>query len=114
MVKEWASRLLSPPFVIPDEEDSAALPVLLQLRTDQDPDVREYAARTLGRFRPPAQAALAGLTRALRDDDADVRRSAAASLVEWKGEDWEVRRAASPAIRQTVTPLPSAPVPSAN
>jgi hypothetical protein len=80
VVRAWAGRFFTRSIVWPPTHDPAAVPVLVQLLSDDDPEVRDYAALTLGDCGPAATAALPGLTEALRDDDPEVRHSAAVSL----------------------------------
>jgi HEAT repeat protein len=80
VVRAWVSRFFAGSSVLPPDHDPAAVPVLVQLLSDDDPEVRDYAALALGDCGPAATAALPRLTEALRDDDPEVRRSAAVSL----------------------------------
>jgi len=80
VVRAWVSRFFAGSFVLPPDHDPAAVPVLVQLLSDDDPEVRDYAALALGDCGPDATAALPRLTEALRDDAPEVRRSAAVSV----------------------------------
>jgi hypothetical protein len=74
-------RLTQDDFDPPDwESDPAAIPVLLELLSDPDAEVRKYAARTFVHMGPMGEAALPKLTDLLRDDVPEVRSLAAGAL----------------------------------
>ncbi len=55
------------------EGDVRALPVLLFLLKDSDPDVRSYAVGFLGMINPPEERTIAAIIEALDDEDFHVR-----------------------------------------
>ena len=56
------------------------MPALIPLLADADPDVRWTAARALGAVGPKAAKAVPALTKALRDENADVREGARVAI----------------------------------
>jgi HEAT repeat protein len=58
----------------------AAVPCLIQLLQDQDPEVRGHAVVALNWIGPGARDAVPALVRALQDEDPEVRRAAALAL----------------------------------
>jgi len=61
-----------------------ATPVLISALADQDPSIRFWAARVLGRLGPQAKAAVPALKKALNDPDRQVADEAAFALSEVK------------------------------
>jgi HEAT repeat protein len=57
------------------------------LREDKDPNMRYYAAQSLGQFGPEAQSAVPDLIAALKDEDKMVRMGAAYALGEIRSPD---------------------------
>ncbi|HJZ58107.1 MAG TPA: HEAT repeat domain-containing protein [Gemmataceae bacterium] len=83
------------------------------LKEDKDPNMRYWAAETLGRFGPEAQSAVPDLVTALKDEHKMVRMGAAYALGEigsadavrplqeaTKDQEKEVRDAAATALKQ--------------
>lgn len=67
--------------VPPDESDFSSLPIYIELLSDEDADVREYAAVVIGKMGPSAKAAVPGLSALLKDKSIEVRIEAERSLM---------------------------------
>lgn len=61
-------------------EASGALPVLIEMLKDVDPNAREAAARTLGQFGPAAKEAVPGLINLVTDANYEVKSAAIRAL----------------------------------
>ena len=71
-----------------------AVPAILPLLNDPNPQTRIAAAKVIGRIGPPAAEAVPALTQMLDDEDEDVRRAAAFAL----GEIGPAAESAVPAL----------------
>ena len=74
------------------------VPVLIETLKDQDPAMRSYAAKSLGKFGPEARDAVPNLTEALKDQDRNVRIGAAYALAQIGPE----AKKAIPALKQAL------------
>jgi hypothetical protein len=63
-------------------QDPKALPVLIELLTAEDPDVRMFTAYSLKRMGSPARVALPHLTPLLHDENGGTRQNAADAVVQ--------------------------------
>jgi HEAT repeat protein len=97
----------------PGQVEHSVPSLLKTLKEDKDPNMRYYAAQSLGRFGAEAQAAVPDLVVALKDDSALVRSGAAYALGEigdadgvpalkeaTKDPEKDVREAAAFALKQ--------------
>ena len=76
----------------------AALPSILPLLSDPDPEMRIAAAEVIARIGPEAEGAVPALTALLADEDEDVRRAAARAL----GEIGPAAASAVPALLESL------------
>ena len=84
----------------------AAVPELIQVLNNPDPEARQQAALVLARIGPDAEEAVPELTRMLDDEDEEVRKSAARAL----GQIGPAAALAVPALKRLlVPPKPFAP-----
>jgi HEAT repeat protein len=75
-----------------------AVPHLIPLLKDSDIEVRDAAARALGRIGPEGKAAIGPLIEALKDSDDEVKAAAAEALEQYR----YAARAAVPALTELV------------
>jgi HEAT repeat protein len=74
-----------------------SVPTLIRTLKDPDPNMRYYAAKSLGKYGPEAADAVPDLVEALKDESALVRSGAAYAL----GDLGPAAAAAKPALQQT-------------
>ena len=68
-------------------KDKAAIPALAEMLRDDDPGIREWAAKSLGEHRPAvAKSAIPALEAALEDDNEAVRHAANRALYKIRGK----------------------------
>jgi hypothetical protein len=99
-LSHFAGRFLDRPLYPRVKSGSAAaLPVLLDLLRDPDPDVRFEVVSTLGFYGPRTDVAVAALEQALTDPEEDVRHTAAHCLGEFVRESAVAREAVCRALK---------------